>query len=44
MNHQQIVELKAKLATAKVDGKTQADVAEEFGISRETLRQYVAKA
>ena len=40
---ERIAELKAKLATAKAEGKTQADVAEEFGISRETLRQYVAK-
>ena len=40
---ERIAELKARLATAKVEGKTQADVAEEFGISRETLRQYVAR-
>ena len=43
LSPERVTELKAKLATAKAEGKTQAEVAEEFGISRETLRQYVSK-
>ena len=43
LSPERVTELKAKLATAKAEGKTQAEVAEEFGISRETLRQYLGR-
>jgi transcriptional regulator with XRE-family HTH domain len=41
LNTEEVAELKSKWAAGKVEGKTMADVAREFGIGKETMRRYI---